>query len=267
MTSPERHFDLALAYPQWQGSGRHENLPRGALAAASVCAQLAPSVAVPLSENDSDAYGVCRWGAIFEQFQSAQAILAERRPQRVLASGGDCAVDVAVIDYLNALHPKLQVLWVDAHLDANTPETSPSGSFHGMPVAALFGYPPEPMLPLLGTPLDSAQFRYFGIQIGDQGDWAFQRAQSLQTFAQGDVLHGPVHIHFDLDVLDPVEFPHLAYTDGKLTVEDAVALVREVAQQSDLVGFTVTEFSPADADAAQSGSVVIERLCKAAAGQ
>jgi arginase len=73
-----------------------------------------------------------------------------------------------------------------------------------------------------------------------------------------------VHIHFDLDVLDPREFPYLAYPDGNLGVEEAVALVRRIAREADLVGLTLTEFAPSDDDAAREGSRVIARLCEAA---
>src|SRR3954447_10835926 len=257
-------FDLALAYPQWQGSGRNENLPRGAAAAAAVCGQFAPLTEVPLSENDTDADGVRRWGAILEQFHSARDILTNAGAKRVLTAGGDCAVDVAVIDQLNSMYRDLTVIWVDAHLDANTPETSPSGSFHGMPVAALMGRAPKSMKSLLGSQLDPARFHYFGIQVGDEGDWALQRELELKTLDPQASIAGSVHIHFDLDVLDPAEFPYLAYTDGKLAIDEAVALVGRIAQDGDLVGFTLTEFSPANDEDSRAGSKVIERLCAAA---
>ncbi|KGB56130.1 Arginase precursor [Sphingopyxis sp. LC81] len=262
-----RAFDLVLAYPQWQGSGRHEHLPRGAAAAAAVCAAFGPIAEVPISTERADGHGVQRWDAIFEQFGSAQAILAASGARRVLTAGGDCAVDIAVIDHLNRVHADLSVVWIDAHIDGNSPETSPSGSFHGMPVAALLGQAPPPMRALLGAPIDPARFRYFGIETGDEGDWAFQRAFDLATLDPGALPRGPVHVHFDLDVLDPAEFPYLAYTDGKLAIDDAVALVRRIATAGDLVGLTITEFAPADQDQAERGSRMIARLCAAALGQ
>ena len=260
-------FDLALAYPQWQGSDRHENLPRGAAAAAAVCGRFAPLFEVPLSDNATDAHGVRRWGAIFDQFRSAQDILSRNRPKRVLTAGGDCASDIAVIDYLNGIHPDLTIIWIDAHLDANTPETSPSGSFHGMPVAAIMGRAPKPMRALLGAPFNPARFHYFGVQVGDDGDWALQRELGLKTLEPDTVISGPVHVHFDLDVLDPDEFPYLAYTDGNLAVDEAVALVGRIAHDADLVGLTLAEFSPATDEEAREGSKVIARLCEAVVRQ
>jgi len=263
----QSHFDLALAYPQWQGSGRPENLPRGALAAAAVCSQFAPLETVPLDVDESDAHGVRRWNAIFSQFRAAQKILARRQPERVLVAGGDCAVDIAVIDYLIGRYPDLNVLWVDAHLDANTAQSSSSGNLHGMPVAAIMGHAPAPMKELLGAPLNTARFQYFGVQVGDEGDREFERTYRLRTLSPDDAPSGPLHIHFDLDVLDPAEFPHLAYTEGKLAIDDAVELVRRLAREANIVGFTVTEFAPTDDGAARDGSEVIALLCEAATGR
>ncbi|MET1161767.1 MAG: arginase family protein [Pseudoxanthomonas sp.] len=257
-------FDLALSYPQWQGSGRHENLPRGAVAAAAVCGRYAPLLRVPLSGMDAaDAHGVRRWDAILAQFRSAQQMLAHSGARRVLTAGGDCAVDVAVIDYLHRLHPDLRVIWIDAHLDGNTPATSPSGNFHGMPVSAILGRAPEPMRPFLGAPIDPDCFHYFGIRIGDEGDWALQRELDLKLLDPQAPLDGPVHIHFDLDALDPREFPYVAYPEGNVRIDDAIALLRRIAREAEVVGFTVTEFAPADDEEAREGSKVIARLCEA----
>lgn len=260
-------FDLCLAFPQWQGSGRHTHLPRGAAAAAQICTRYAArTLQVPLVDSAPEVlHGIRHWDALFTQFRSAQDLLRQSGARRVLTAGGDCAVDIAVIDYLHGVHPDLSVLWIDAHLDGNTPATSPSASLHGMPVSALFGRAAAPMQALLGAPLDPARFRYFGIHVGDEGDWALQRALGLQTFdPERETLHGPVHLHFDLDVLDPVEFPHLAYTDGDLKIDAAVALVERVARTAEVVGLTLTEFAPVDDNAARDGSRVIARLCEAA---
>lgn len=261
--SPDR-FDLALAYPQWQGSGRSANLRRGAEAAAEVCGRYAPLRRVAMAGEGKAAGGINRWTAILGQFRSAQAILEETRPSRVLTAGGDCAVDVAVIDYLHRQHPDLTVIWVDAHLDANTPETSPSGDFHGMPVAALLGSPPAALRDLLGAPLPPSRFFYVSTHVGDDGEWAFQREHGVGWHEAGQPLAGPVHIHFDLDALDPAKFPHLAYPEGRLSLDGGVDLVRQVAAGGSLVGLTITEFAPTDAAGARDGSRYLRRLCDAA---
>ncbi|MEW9623559.1 arginase family protein [Rhodanobacter geophilus] len=262
-------FDLVLSYPQWQGSGRSQHLRRGAKAAAEVCRNYGPFVCVPEAGEGEARGGIQRWTAIIEQFRSAQAILDARQPGRILTAGGDCACDIAIIDYLHRRYPDLTVMWVDAHLDANTVDTTPSGNFHGMPVAAILGSAPAELQAMLSTPLPPAQFRYVSAHVGDEGDWAFQQAHGLAWLEParclaGLAIPGPVHIHFDLDSLDPAEFPHVAYPDGRLSFEAGLALVRNAAA-ADLVGLTITEFAPADERAAQEGSRFLDRLCGAAA--
>jgi arginase len=264
MTEP---FDLALGYLQWQGSSRSTHILRGAKAAAEVCSRFAQFVSLRESEVTGDEHGVHHWKAIHDHFCQAQRILAEYEPCRVLTAGGDCAVDIAVIDYLNAVYPGLQVIWIDAHMDANTPETSPSGYFHGMPVSAIMGFAPEPMRRLQGAPVAPERFRYYGVRVADAGDQAFGSAHGLRTLDADHHFSGPVHIHFDLDVLDPIEFPYLAYRepDG-VSVAAALALVRRIAVQANLVGLTITEFAPANDEEARQGAIVIEQICQAALG-
>ena len=208
--------------------------------------------------------GVNRWTAIVEQVKAAQAILAARQPRTVLTAGGDCACDVAVIDYLNARHPGLTVVWIDAHLDANTPEPTPSGSFHGMPVASLMGAAPMGLKPLLGAPLSPSQLRYVAADVGDDGEWAFQRKHNMTWLTKDALPSGPVHIHFDLDVLDPEAFPYLAYTEGRMPLNEGLAWVRDIAGAGKLVGLTITEFAPRDEAGARAGADFIARLCAAA---
>ncbi len=258
-------FDLVLSYPQWQGSGRSQNLRRGAQAAAEVCRRYGPLVQVPDAGEGENKDGINRWTAILEQFRSAQAILDEKQPHRLLTAGGDCACDVAVIDYLHRQYPDLTVIWVDTHLDANTVDTTPSGSFHGMPVATIMGSAPADLQPLLSTPLPPSRFRYVAAHVGDEGDWVFQRDHGLTWLEPGQSVFGPIHIHFDLDVLDPAEFPHVAYPEGKLSIEAGLALVRTIAATGTIVGLTITEFAPADQSGVDAGSRFLEQLCEAAA--
>ncbi|MEO6690082.1 MAG: arginase family protein [Dokdonella sp.] len=268
MHATDDSFDLVLSYPQWQGSGRPQNLRRGAMAAADVCRNFGPLVHVAEAGEGDASGGINRWTAITEQFRSAQAILDARQPRRILTAGGDCACDIAVIDYLHRRYPDLTVIWVDAHLDANTVDTTPSGNFHGMPVAAIMGSAPVELQALLSTPLAPAQFRYVSAHVGDDGDWAFQKSHELAWLEPGsrmggEEFSGPIHVHFDLDALDPAGFPHVAYPDGRLSLEAGLALVRSAAAAG-LVGLTITEFAPTDERAAKDGSRFLERLCKAA---
>ena len=260
-------FDLVLSYPQWQGSGRFENLARGAQACADVCAAYGSLSRVAVMDEGDASGGINRWTAILSQFHAAQSILNESKPRTILTAGGDCACDIAVIDYLLRRYPDLTVIWVDAHLDANTAMTSPSGNFHGMPVATIMGVAPAELLPHLGRPLSPSNFRYVSAHVGDEGEWAFQREKGLGWLDPDQPLTGPVHIHFDLDAIDPAEFPHVAYPEGNVSMAAGLSLVRAVGSSGKLVGLTITEFAPANHAAAEDGSVYLHRLCEASLAQ
>lgn len=262
-----RQFDLALAYPQWQGSGRSENILRGALATAEICARFAPRADVPQSAAVGNGAGVNRLAPILEQFHAAQAILATRTPRTLLTAGGDCAVDIAVIDHLVGVHPDLTVVWVDSHFDANTPATTPSGNLHGMPVAAIMGETAPELARALRHPLAPDNFRYVWANVSDEGDRQFQAAKNLRWLGTDETLPGPIHIHFDLDVLSPQDFPYLAYREPNgMPLADAFALLKRLARDSDVVGLTITEFAPADEDEARIGGEIIAALCETVTG-
>ncbi|MFM9936739.1 MAG: arginase family protein [Novosphingobium sp.] len=260
-------FDVALGIPQWHGSGRPEHLLRGAEMAAAVIGRHSPLHALePVPGTGVRDEGVNEWDAIMAFFVEAQEVLGRLEPQRLLMAGGDCAVDIVAIDHLAQRHPGLQVVWFDAHLDANTPQTSFSGSFHGMPVAALFGEAPAPMQRRLGAPLDPARFFYCGERVADPAEAVFREQRGLRSFDIEHLPEGtPVHIHFDLDVLDPLAFPHLAFPEpGGLAIDNAITLIRKIARRCDVVGFTLTEFAPADDQAARDGANVLAAIVAAA---
>jgi arginase len=126
------------------------------------------------------------------------------------------------------------------------------------------GSAPADLRALLRAPLPPSNFRYVSAHAGDAGDWEFQRQHGLAWLAPGESVSGRVHVHFDLDVFDPVDFPHLAYHDGKLPVESGISLLRTIAASATLVGLTITEFAPADEEGAADGGRILTRLCEAA---
>jgi arginase len=135
-----------------------------------------------------------------------------------------------------------------------------------MPVATLLGAPPAALAPWLGPPLRADRFHYAGVHVGDDGEWAFQRAHRLGWLDPARPLTGPVHVHFDLDVLDPAAFPHVAYPEGRLAPAAALVMVRALAASATLVGLTITEFAPANDSAAAEGGQFLRQLCDAAFG-
>src|SRR6266849_573342 len=87
----------------------------------------------PIEEELSWRDGVFGLDSIVPRFVPTRQLLSERKPTHLLMIGGTCGAEAAPISYLNELNGgKVAIVWFDAHGDLNTPQTSPSGDFHGM---------------------------------------------------------------------------------------------------------------------------------------
>jgi arginase len=171
------------------------------------------------------------------------------------------ATDAGANRSLVGRFPDLTVIWIDSHFDANTPKTSPSGNFHGMPVASIMGEAPIGMRDRLLHQLAPDRFRYVWANVADLGDRAFQGEKGLAWLGDNERVTGPIHSHFDLDVLNPAEFPHLAYPEENgMLVIDAISLLRRLTLDANIVGLTFTEFAPVSDANAQHGVKIISEL-------
>ncbi len=132
-----------------------------------------------------------------------------------LALLGECTLAPAVTAGLLAAHPDLVLVWLDAHGDLNTPDTSPSGFLGGMPFAILLGWCHEPLRRAAGAelPLPEQRAALVGARDLDPGE-RDAIAGSLLVVADdvagalaGLPAGAPVHVHLDGDVLDPADAP------------------------------------------------------------
>ena len=139
-----------------------------------------------------------------------------------LVIGGDHALSIGSLAGA-ALARRLGVVWIDAHADINTPETSPSGHVHGMPLAAALGRGPIPLAELgARSRLRLADLAYIGVRDLDAGERLLLRDSAALVRTMDDVeqrgiadvtlevidrLCGQgveaVHVSFDVDALDP----------------------------------------------------------------
>ncbi len=100
-----------------------------------------------LEADGEKAAGIRALDVLVENRRLIQEALA-RIDDRVITVGGDCAVDIAPIAAARARYGDLlTVLWIDAHPDVYSPQTLPSGAFHGMVVRALLGEGPAGLTP------------------------------------------------------------------------------------------------------------------------
>lgn len=164
-----------------------------------------------------------------------------------LILGGDHSIAVGTLAGLHKHYNNLGVIWYDAHGDINTPETSPSGNIHGMPLAASLGMGHPDLTEILS---DSPKVKpenivLIGIRDLDTEEKKTIKDLNIKTFTmhEVDLLGMPevvsqaidylkdktdgIHLSFDLDGLDPAEAPGvgtpvaggLTYRESHLTME------------------------------------------------
>lgn len=138
-----------LCIPQWQGSASSKAprlIPGARRAAGLVPAEAV--VTVPVLETSGEKVaGIRALDVLVENQRLTRKALADI-DDRVITVGGDCAVDIAPIAAAHARYgDALTVLWIDAHPDVYSPQTLPSGAFHGMVVRALLGDAPAGLTP------------------------------------------------------------------------------------------------------------------------
>ena len=181
----------------------------------------------------------------------------------------DCSISVTTLPAALGHRPEAKVLWLDAHGDYNTPDTSASGYLGGMCLAGACGEWDAG----LGDTIAPEQVVLAGIRDLDAGERELlERSEAtvigasvVETLvAVKNALDGaPVFIHLDLDVLDPEEFPAAVPAPGGLSSDKLYDLMEAVAEDSELVGVEVTAFeAPGDpdelADAAETAMRVLD---------
>jgi arginase len=159
-----------------------------------------------------------------------------------LLTASDCTICIATLPTAARRIPGLRVLWLDAHGDFNTPDSTPSGFLGGMCLAAACGRWDA------GWPdtIDPATVSFLGVRDLDPGERVEVEQAGVGTGVPGD---GPVFVHLDLDVLDPsVLAPQFPVPDG-LQAADVRDVLARLRDEGRLVGLEVTALEdPAGVD-------------------
>lgn len=248
------------AVPQRQGAvvERARLIPAGCLALAQLAGDVAgvkPYV-VPVSRADSPTVDGVANREVLIANRTAQLAALEAPEGPVLTVGGDCGSDVAPIGVARYRYGSgMGLLWFDAHPDLNTPETSPSGAFHGMALRALLGEgDPE----FAASPaVDNAVL--VGARSIDPGE---QAAIDRGLVELEGVPGESVYVHVDLDVLDPAEFGGATFPepDG-LSVAAVAAAIRSIPVP--VVGAGITECATDDLAKLRALTPILEALTDA----
>lgn len=104
----------------------------------------------------------------------------------LLILGGDHSIPLGTFPGILARRPRTGIVWVDAHADINTPETSPSGNMHGMPLAFLLGLVKDankyPSLGWFSPCLDPKDIVYIGLRDVDPGEKKLIRDLGIRAY-------------------------------------------------------------------------------------
>ncbi len=171
-----------------------------------------------------------------------------------LVLGGDHSIALGSLSGLAASakkrNQKIGVLYVDAHGDFNTTETSPSGNIHGMPVAAACGYGDEKLVNLhySGQKIDPTNICYIGCRDIDPKEKLLMKEAGVKMFTIRDIdkfgIHAviaqakqffidkkldAIHFSFDMDVIDPSFAPGVGIeVPGGLSYREVLLLTEEI---------------------------------------
>ncbi len=181
-----------------------------------------------------------------------------------LVLGGDHSVAIGSIGGLASLHGPGAVLWFDAHGDLNTPETTPSGNVHGMPLAAALGRAGEAFQsehwPL--PSVDPSRVALIGIRSLDPGEREVVKETGIAVYTIADIdrrgvepvvaealerVSGApfVHVSVDLDVVDPDVAPGVGSpVRGGFSYREAHLMMELVAESGVLSSLELVEVNP-----------------------
>ena len=167
-------------------------------------------------------------------------VLASSLPTRPLVVGGCCCAHVGAVEGLAERQRRLALVWLDAHGDLNTPETSPSGNLWGMPLRMLLD---------AGT-IACEDVVLIGARNLDPGEEDFLAGSGVRAGEEevGAALDGTdgVYVALDCDVFEPGGeiVPFMPEADG-ITIEAGISLLERIASAKRVVGAGLTGLAPA----------------------
>jgi arginase len=208
---------------------------------------------------------------------------ARRNGQTPLVLGGDHSVALGSLVGMAAVDGPGGVVWIDAHGDLNTPDTSPTGNVHGMVLAAALGLGGS-LFQREGWTIPAVQagkLALVGVRSLDQGERELLRHLDAKVFTMADVdrhgiegamreaiVHasgaGFLHVSLDLDVVDPETAPGVGTpVRGGLSYREAHLAMEVVAETGSADSFDVVEVNPVLDRENATGKLAVELIASA----
>ena len=213
---------------------------------------------------------------------------AAGKEQVPLVLGGDHSVAIGTVAGMSRLleksGKKLGVLWIDAHADMNTPDSSPSGNIHGMPLACIIGLGPPELTGIASrVPMvDPANVAIVGLRSVDDIERFNVRGAGVHPFTMRDIdergmrtvmqqaIHAVssgtagFHLSFDLDAVDPAEAPGVGTpVHGGITYREAHLAMEIVCDSGLMTSLEMVELNPVMDVANQTAILGVELMMSA----
>lgn len=206
-----------------------------------------------------------------------------------LVLGGDHSLAAGsvsgVAEFYHRQKQKIGLIWIDAHSDINTPDTSPSGNVHGMPLAALLGLGPEPLGNLYGhspkvaaentviigvRDIDSAErenikragvSEVYTMRDIDERGMRTVMEEALRAAGRGTAGY---HVSLDMDWIDPEDAPGVGTpVRGGATYREAHLAMEILADHGRMLSFEIVEVNPVIDEHNRTADLAVELACSA----
>ncbi len=174
------------------------------------------------------------------------------RGVRPVSVAGDCCTAIAFLAGLQRAGLEPQLIWLDAHGDFNTWETTHSGFLGGMPLAMMVGRGEQTLMQAVGArPLaETDVILCDGRDLDDEERLALAASRVTHLHSPVDLLahpalDRPLYIHFDVDIINPNDAPAMSYqTPGGPAADELSACFRSLAVTRRIVGVSLSTWNP-----------------------
>lgn len=205
-----------------------------------------------------------------------------------LVLGGDHSIAVGTVsgvsEYFHRRGERVGLIWIDAHTDMNTPESSPSGNVHGMPLACCIGQGPEELTAIFGyaPKVDPANVALVGIRSVDGGERDIVQSSGVHAFTMRDIDERGMrsvfeeaigiagagtagfHVSLDMDAVDPREAPGVGTpVQGGITYREAHLAMEMLGDTGRMTSLEVVEVNPVIDEANRTAILAVELVMSA----
>ncbi|EIW18799.1 arginase [Pelosinus fermentans] len=254
---------LNIFFPQWQGGGQDKSTYEGAIEIKKKYLSAKPFIDVEVSLEDDYLIenNIIGYKSIMKQLEECKKLIMQEKPTTIFTIGGGCDISIVPVSYLNSkIKGDITILWFDAHGDLNTPESSYSKAFHGMPLRMLLGEGDSKLLSQAFSILLPSQIILLGSRELDDAEVQYIEDKNIKLLTVEDIESNinnvletikskgseNIYIHMDLDVIDPVVFPFVPVPAvGGLKIETLSSFLKVLDREFNILGLSLVEYQPA----------------------